>query len=417
MAESSQQQTGSRRWLASTAVMLVACGVAAWWLSSATPQVESARLDSPNRPGVRSRNASPSLPAVVVPTVVQRLLAEIAAPVAEGSGAGDEAAVTRLAGALAPDDGPEGLGYLLRPDGLAAERDWGVQLLRRWAEACPTAAAAWLDGQPDLAGRDEAVDQVATAWAGQDLEAASRWAGQLPAAERQRVLTAVLYEGAGNEPTLAMTLAIRGLPACPERDELLRYAAAQWASAEPAAAWAWAGQLTDPSLRDPIVATVAMEWSESDPVAGATLAVEQLPAGRLQNDALVSIVERWVQVDPRAASDWVATGFPEGELRGTAATELMKIWAERDMMQAGNWLAELEPGPLADAALDAYVRKLLLYAPGIAADLTEWVTDRTAREGLAAAVMDEWMKRDAPLARAWVSSSTLSVSLKDQLLK
>lgn len=426
MAESGQQQAGGRRWLAGAALMAAACGVAAGWFMLAEPRVQLPGFPSPSQVRSHSRNAgsaeghtdSGSAPTVAaLPPAAQRPPAGMDTPAADGAMAGGDESMACLAAARVPDDLPQVLGRLLRPDSEEDERDRGLQRLRSWADTDPKAAAAWLDGQPALAGRGEAVEQVASAWAGQALEEAGRWAGQLPTAEeRQRALQAVVYEGAGSHPTVAMTLAIQGLPAGTGRDALLLHATAQWASAEPAEALAWARQLSDTALRDPIIATVATEWSERDPVAGATLAIEQLPAGRLQNDALVSIVERWVQVDPRAAAGWVATGLPEGELRATAMTELIKIWAEQDVEAAGQWLADLKAGPLRETALTAYACKLLPHAAVIAAELSVPQADPKARDTLAVVAVEEWLKGHTLAAETWDGRSPLTPGSKEQLL-
>lgn len=426
MAHPIKQQGGGRRWRVGTVLTVAACGVAGWWFTLATLRPEPSRVDSPCRVTPASRNegsargpadAISDAPPVGVPPAAQRVIAASPARADGGSSVGDDEAKAPLAATIDPDDLPAVLGYLLRPDSVAEERDRGLQRLRSWADTAPRVAAEWLDRQPALAGRAEAVEQVATAWGGQDLEEASRWAGQLPTEEeRQRALQAVVYEGARSHPTLAMTLAIEGLPAGAERDGFLRHATAQWASAEPAEALAWAQQLSGAALRDPIIATVATEWSERDPLAGATLAVEQLPAGRLQNDTIVSIVERWVQVNPRAVADWVATGFPDGELRTTAATEMVKIWAEQDMEEVVQWLAELEAGPLRETALTAYACKLLPHAVVIAAELTRSLADPKAQDDLALVVVDEWLKMQTLAAGTSIDGSPPALDRKERLL-
>jgi hypothetical protein len=71
-----------------------------------------------------------------------------------------------------------------------------------------------------------------------------------------------------------------------------------------------------------VLAGEAVSWAEQNPEAAATLAVDQLPAGRLQEDTVVSIVQRWAQSDTVAAATWVAQ-FPEGSLRKTAVENLV----------------------------------------------------------------------------------------------
>lgn len=339
------------------------CGVLAYWLW-------------PVREGAAPGNASDSAPATPTKRItnlarpsqesepVRWMAAALAVMQSNDISAGDDESVAQLAAQLRPGELPAVLANLLRRDGPEVDRQWGLALLRHWAEADPRAAAGWLEGQQELADRGAAMEQVAVAWAGRELVADLEWVLRLPAGpERQHVLVASLYEGSQREPTPAMNYAIRELPAGAERDDLLKYSVAQWAATEPVGAWDWAKQLEPGELRDRIVATVATEWSESDAVAGATLAVKELPVGRLQDDAIVSIVERWVQVDPASAADWVLSGLPDGKLRQTAVTEMVKIWAEQDIEEVGRWLAELQPGPVFVAANAVYQSKLALATP------------------------------------------------------
>jgi hypothetical protein len=287
---------------------------------------------------------------------VRRIFPALATLRSDGVNVGDDERVAKWVAQLRPDDLAQLLAYLLRSGGATDERQSGLGLLRHWAGIDPQAAATWLGSQPDLADRKTAVEQVATAWAENELEVALAWARQLSAGpEREAALLAVLYEGSQVEPQPAISFAMRELPAGAERDGLLKYAVAQWAAAEPVAAWSWAQKLDVGDLRDRIVGIVATEWSESDPVAGATLAVKELPVGRLQDDAIVSIVERWVQMDPQSVVKWVTTGLPAGPLQQTAATEMVKVWAQQAPEEVAEWLADLPAGMIRDAALTAGV--------------------------------------------------------------
>jgi hypothetical protein len=95
----------------------------------------------------------------------------------------------------------------------------------------------------------------------------------------------------------------------------------EWAVTEPVAAADWAGRISSLPLRATSLAGIAIVWSEQDPAAAAAMAVQELPAGRLQADTIVSIVQRWGRQAREDAAAWVDQ-FPEGDLRDAAMESL-----------------------------------------------------------------------------------------------
>jgi hypothetical protein len=107
------------------------------------------------------------------------------------------------------------------------------------------------------------------------------------------------------------------LPADPQQDDLMRHAAMEWASQDGPAAAEWARRLPDGPVRDRLIAVIATEWSSRDPVSAAEMATLEIPAGRVQSDAVIGIVQRWGQSQPGLAAAWVDQ-FPAGDLKQTA---------------------------------------------------------------------------------------------------
>ena len=71
-------------------------------------------------------------------------------------------------------------------------------------------------------------------------------------------------------------------------------------------------------------ATAFLALSETDPITAATLALQQLPPDREQQNILIGILQRWAALDPQAAHSW-ANQFPESDLRTRAFTELHRL--------------------------------------------------------------------------------------------
>jgi hypothetical protein len=96
--------------------------------------------------------------------------------------------------------------------------------------------------------------------------------------------------------------------------------------------------IPDEPLRQTVLASELVAWSETEPANAATRAVKTLPAGRMLDDTLVSIVQRWAQTDARAAAAWVER-FPEGSLRAAAVENLLSQWRQTDPDAAAQWLS------------------------------------------------------------------------------
>ncbi|HVE16857.1 MAG TPA: hypothetical protein VNB29_08965 [Chthoniobacterales bacterium] len=229
---------------------------------------------------------------------------------------------------------PEALLSALRFLSMQEPDGWTREITRRMihhlAEIEPVRAASEVEGWPDGAGKDQAMEDVAIVWANRNAAAAAQWVKQWPDAQRRdQGMTGVAYEVARGDAPAAMTMAVELAPG-QGRDDLISHVAAQWTASDPKAAVDWAGKIPDPALRARVSGTVAMELADHDPVAAATMAVTQLPIGKLRDDTVIGIVERWVQVDPKGAQAWVQQ-FPSGPIRATAMDNLAKLWPDRNL--------------------------------------------------------------------------------------
>lgn len=215
--------------------------------------------------------------------------------------------------------------------------------MRRLAEADPQAAAAFALQLPEGAFRSALMVQAVLAWTESDWNTAAEWARGLSAAsDREQMLKVVAEETIRLEPVESLRLATELSPGV-ERDELIVRASMEWAGQDARAAEQWARQIDDSALRSQVLATIAIAWAEQDAHAAATLAVRDLPPGRIQDDAVVSILNRWVQSDADAATAWL-TQFPAGPLKQAALDGVMASWSAHDPARAREWLARTTAG-------------------------------------------------------------------------
>jgi len=264
--------------------------------------------------------------------------------------------IERVVESVSEADLPAMLDSLAR-DISPGAAELGRPLVRRWAERDAPAAAAWTAQLPEGAVRRAALEQVAIAWANTDLPAAAGWVQALPQGDAKEAATLDLaYEAARTEPVAALELAST-LRRTPQRDDLLVHALSQWPGTDSSSAAAWAMNVPDPSLRQRLVAAVAVASAEQDGAGAAWLAASALGAGDEQGRAAVSIVQRWAQNSPQAAASWVSQ-FPDSPPRDAAVQNLLALWIPQDAEAAGNWLRQLPAGPLRDAGTVAYGQAL-----------------------------------------------------------
>ena len=320
-----------------------------------------------------------------------------------------------LAGRIRETETVTALAGLTDPTFERSGADLRARLIQRWAARDPQAAAAWIGLMSSGDLRASAHAELARGWMERDVEAAKTWAlGLSDASDRDSALVSIAYELARSRPVDALTLAIELQPT-ERRDEVLNHAAMQWAAEKPREALEWASQVPDERLRTRLQRDIAIAWGEADPTAAATAAVQNLPPGREQNDAVVGIVQRWVQSAPEVAATWVAA-FPEGELRETAGRELVTIWASEAQEAAGKWLNELEPGSFRDTAVEAYLGSVLPIAPDKAAAWVAEIREAKRQSEAAERVAAYWLEVDAPAAKAWMGKAPMSAEAKARLL-
>jgi hypothetical protein len=200
-------------------------------------------------------------------------------------------------------------------------RELQLRLLQRWSETDPGAAAEAL-ARMKSEDRREARERVAAVWARQNLDQAIAWARWLPEGkDRESALLAIASEISAKTPREALLLASQ--LTVPENSEFVSRAASAWAVESPDEAMAWAQTIQDPTLRDPIIAAIAVTRADDDPLRAAELILDSIPAGEVQSNAVFGVMQRLAFRDEEAATAW-ASRFPE-EIREPALRELTRI--------------------------------------------------------------------------------------------
>jgi hypothetical protein len=237
----------------------------------------------------------------------------------------------------------------------SAAADFRQRLIRRWAEMDGPAAVAWASKLWQDPNYHETLMQVALGWAGTDLSATLDWAHTLPESDAEAVMLGLGYETIRTDAVTALEVAA-SLGPTRLRDELIEHAISQWATTDFAAALQWAdGSVSDPGLRQRLLAAVAVAVAGQDGATAATLAATALDPGDQQDRVAVAIVQRWAQNEPELAASWVAQ-FPDTRGRETTAENLVAFWAVHDREATAKWLRALPEGALRTVGMAAYAQ-------------------------------------------------------------
>jgi len=148
--------------------------------------------------------------------------------------------------------------------------------------------------------------------------------------ERNRALEAVCLGLAETSPGSAVQMAM-SLHLNDGSSAVVENLVQQWASADAPAALAWAETLSPGQQQNEFAMQIAYALSKIDPVDAARVAVEQIPPGEMQDEAVMSVLNQWANQDLVAAVNWVKT-FPAGPLRDRALNELEGISRYRNSL-------------------------------------------------------------------------------------
>jgi hypothetical protein len=171
------------------------------------------------------------------------------------------------------------------------------------------------------AWREEVLHRVARTWAGEDFPAAAKWAVSLrDPQERSTALNDVCIQAADRDPAAAVALADR-FRMGEDGDTVMENLLQAWAAKDFTATAAWLEARPEGEARDKGYLRLALARSATNPEEAATLAVQRIAPGPLQDEAVIAVLHQWTLRDPEGAAAWVAD-FPQSDLRGRAEEEL-----------------------------------------------------------------------------------------------
>ncbi len=264
--------------------------------------------------------------------------------------------------------------------GSGQRNNFLASAMTKWAQIAPADAAKFFDSIPTTRRFQYAASAIAQSWASADPQAALAWA-QL--------------HGDGEAVNYVVNGAVTG-----------------WWSKDHAAAEAYAlAHLNDPYGRQ-LASHLANYIYGRDPDR-AKQWVSELPdpQARQQSASMLTMQMAWS--DPKGASEWALT-LP-ADVRENSLRQAVHYWAGSDLAAAGEWINGLT-GTARDIAASAYTTNIVKNNPAAAAQWAMTISDAKLRDSSLDRIASEWLRKDAPVATAWIQSSPLPSDQKQRLL-
>jgi hypothetical protein len=222
---------------------------------------------------------------------------------------------------------------------------FGTGVLGHWMQADPAAATAWMASSPDAT--PTLTLAVADYWS-TNTDGLQQLVGSLPdTAWKQNLLQQTSEEISRNDPADAAKLAQQMQPG-DALTNAMQAVACNWASTDPNAALDWINSVTDPAMRDRLIASAAQSYALTDPALAATWLVTSDNSDQIVNDAALNILRTWVTKDPAQAADWVSQ-FPGGSVQASGIQIVSQYWSQKDPDAAAAWIQNLsgaQPAPV-----------------------------------------------------------------------
>jgi hypothetical protein len=283
-----------------------------------------------------------------------------------------------------------------------------IGIAGRWAWQDPLSALAWANTSLTGDARNRALSHAFIAYSHSDPAAAAAYLAQLPGDfPRFDVNTwGLAYSWSLKDSQAALTWALAlptgdaaaSNPASAVRSETLGIVLGSWSGNDPAAAAAYASNLTSDPDFGKMASDITRRWNDVDPQAALTWA-QSLPAGDARTASMVSALSALAKLDAQTAlSD--AQQMPDAD-RDKAVSSVIGTWATQQPDQAAAALASLPAGENLDSATASVAEAWLNQDPTAASQWINTLAPGSARDGAVTTLIDTVGKNDPAAAYNW----------------
>jgi hypothetical protein len=239
--------------------------------------------------------------------------------------------------ALLNDDNAQSIIKALTPEELHGP--FGTSALFHWMHLDPVTAANWIAARPDSTDDQAWVVAHNLQAAGIDLQ---EYGNELPDSKwKQSYLLDAGLAVLSSNPGEVIGLAQQMRPG-DEQTNLLQTAVNDWMTSDPAMTKSWVMSITDPALRDQLIAAASKSYASTNPREAAAWVVSVMAPGDNLDNTLVSILSNWSTSNPVEAANWVSA-LPAGPMQNSAVGAVLGQWMQSDSPSATAW-AQRFPG-------------------------------------------------------------------------
>lgn len=176
----------------------------------------------------------------------------------------------------------------------------------------------------------------------------------------------------------------------------------QWGIVSPLDALAWAGNVSEASLRDEMIAAATLGWAGSD-LDGAIKWVLSRAPGEARNKLLITLGHEWVRTNPKDVII-LAENLPGSPERDQMMTRAAAEWAVTDGSAALTWAREItEPDRRAQTLAGVAVAFSEQHPEAAANVVTNELTPGRLQDDAVVAIVQRWARTKPEDAAAWVS--------------
>ncbi|MBK1829552.1 hypothetical protein JIN77_02345 [Verrucomicrobiaceae bacterium R5-34] len=312
-----------------------------------------------------------------------------------------------LIGRLGPNDFEQVVADF-RASGLTRERMAEYEmLLHAWAKSDPLSALAYAE---ENTGSRFARQTILSSWAADNPTGALQWAESH-------------YDGDGANPWLvgvirgvvktdpAQATEIMGtLPYSRERGDALATIIPHIAELGQEQAQQWLNTLDDERLRNGATARLAESLAEKDPEATASW-VMSLSDEEQRQRAIGEVADTWADNDVASAVAWTETLSGADKVR--AASELIGEYTQESPEEASQWLDSMAGTDGYDSVARSFIWSSARSNPELALSKVSTLNNAENQPRYYSRVLNEWHRRDADAAAAWMDSNNVSEAIRN----
>jgi hypothetical protein len=220
------------------------------------------------------------------------------------------------------------------------------------SKKAPMAAAMAFDLPPGP-NRTAALGAVIEGWSSSDPQAVLDWASNVTSTDPS-VLKMAMNKIAkqDDQPALAAEY-LDKLTDASMRNQAIGTIATSMASDDPAAALDWLDQATTGDAYDTNVKNIFANLDTHNPAQSAAL-LDQVTEPDVRVAAIANLATTWGGLEPQAALAW-ANSLPDAEaaIRNAALSSIVTSWARNDPQGAAAWVGALPDGDQRAALLES----------------------------------------------------------------